>query len=442
MSESSQPDAVLAQAESLRQQGRHADARTMLEALLVEQPGHAETHYRLAQLAANAGNPRECRDHLQRACEIDPGNADYGLRFANVCERLAEPETALSAYRSVLQADPRNVGALIRVAELEMAAGHRDAAVDACQRVVLIQGPVAAALRDPRLPPPLRQTLQRIRSTLRDKYQELLGETRRYLSGRYAPQELERIDAALRSLGDTRAAGGHPLQKPEFLAFPGLEPRPWFDPGQFEWTEAVESNWQGIRDEYLALNPESEEFHPYIHPATGEARTLQGTDFSTLAGNRDWRAYHLNKAGWLDDPCARCPQTSALMRSLPLAEAAGYMPEVFYSVLQPGTEIIPHYGQTNVRLTVHLGLIVPESCGIKVADETRHWEPGRVLAFDDSFEHAAWNRGDSPRVVLIFEAWHPGLTGAEIDGLQHFFKTRSEWLARFADIAPQGSSHA
>jgi aspartate beta-hydroxylase len=39
------------------------------------------------------------------------------------------------------------------------------------------------------------------------------------------------------------------------------------------------------------------------------------------------------------------------------------------------------------RLTVHLGLRVPRGCSLRVAEETRAWEEGKCLVFDDSFEH-------------------------------------------------------
>ncbi|MDH3588256.1 MAG: aspartyl/asparaginyl beta-hydroxylase domain-containing protein [Gammaproteobacteria bacterium] len=442
MGNSDKINAALEQADALRRGGSHGEARAILLGLLNAEPQHPLVHYRLGQIAANLGDLEGCRTHLQSAHTADPGNIDYALRLGNVCERLRDLQAAIAAYRQVLAGDPRNVPALIRLADLAILLGDKETAVDACQRVVLIQGPVATALRDPRLPAPVRDTLTRIRLTLREKYQQLLSLTREYLAARYAPAELTRIDKALSAIGDTRARGGHAKQKPEFLAFPGLEPTAWFEREQFAWASRAEHSWETIRDEYLALNSAGPDFHPYIVETVGEARTLQGTDFSTLAGNRDWSAFHLNKAGWLEENCAQCPQTAELMKELPLAEAKGYMPEVFFSRLSPGTEIIPHYGQTNVRLTVHLGLIIPPNCGIRVGAETRHWQEGRLLAFDDSFEHAAWNRSDSDRVVLIFEAWHPDLKPAEIDGLQHFFETRSRWLSRFADISPQGGSHS
>ena len=52
---------------------------------------------------------------------------------------------------------------------------------------------------------------------------------------------------------------------------------------------------------------------------------------------------------------ALCPQTMAALRSLPLAAD---LPEgnICLSILEPGTELHPHCGPTNVRLRAHLGL--------------------------------------------------------------------------------------
>jgi aspartyl/asparaginyl beta-hydroxylase (cupin superfamily) len=49
---------------------------------------------------------------------------------------------------------------------------------------------------------------------------------------------------------------------------------------------------------------------------------------------------------------------------------------------------------------------------------TRRWTRGELLMFDDSYEHEAWNRGPSPRAVLIFDAWRPDLSAAERAALE------------------------
>jgi hypothetical protein len=43
-----------------------------------------------------------------------------------------------------------------------------------------------------------------------------------------------------------------------------------------------------------------------------------------------------------------------------------------------------------------------------------------VLVFDDSFEHEVWNHGDSVRIVLFMNFWHPCFTPAEIAVRERF----------------------
>jgi aspartyl/asparaginyl beta-hydroxylase (cupin superfamily) len=59
----------------------------------------------------------------------------------------------------------------------------------------------------------------------------------------------------------------------------------------------------------------------------------------------------------------------------------------------------------------------------------RHaWREGELFAFDDSFEHEAWNRAAEDRVVLIFEAHHPDLSAAERAAIEHAIGYRARWL--------------
>lgn len=36
-----------------------------------------------------------------------------------------------------------------------------------------------------------------------------------------------------------------------------------------------------------------------------------------------------------------------------------------------------------------------------------------ALVFDDSFLHHAWNNGEEPRVILLFDFFHPELEDSE-----------------------------
>ena len=89
-----------------------------------------------------------------------------------------------------------------------------------------------------------------------------------------------------------------------------------------------------------------------------------------------------------------------------------------FSYMEPNTHILPHKGYSRMVLRCHLPLIVPNpaDCGIRVGNETRHWEEGKLLIFDDSFEHEAWNKSNERRVVLMFDIPNPlwGYTAEEI----------------------------
>ncbi len=127
----------------------------------------------------------------------------------------------------------------------------------------------------------------------------------------------------------------------------------------------------------------------------------------------DWSALFLCENGKLfDQALARCPQTWDAVQAAPLPRIAN-SPTVFFSSLRPGARIAAHTGTHNTRLTCHLPLIVPPKCGIRVGNEVRTWEEGKLLIFDDFIEHEAWNESSQDRVVLIFDIWRPELTAQE-----------------------------
>ncbi len=45
----------------------------------------------------------------------------------------------------------------------------------------------------------------------------------------------------------------------------------------------------------------------------------------------------------------------------------------------------------------------------------RTWEEGKVIVFDDSFEHEVWNDSKQERIVLLLNFWHPDLSSLAID---------------------------
>jgi aspartyl/asparaginyl beta-hydroxylase (cupin superfamily) len=151
-------------------------------------------------------------------------------------------------------------------------------------------------------------------------------------------------------------------------------------------------------------------FEPYIKPESDRPNfNPRG-----LLNNADWSAFYLIRNGVeVADNAARCPNTMAALREVPMCQMKGRTPSVLFSLLRPGAHIRPHHGFTNVRLICHLPLLVPAGCGMRVGNETRPWHEGKLTIFDDSIEHEAWNSSDELRVVLLFDIWRPELSQIE-----------------------------
>jgi len=96
--------------------------------------------------------------------------------------------------------------------------------------------------------------------------------------------------------------------------------------------------------------------------------------------------------------------------------------------LPPHVSIRAHVGLTNARLRVSYGVFVPKTSGhgvgqqpavgIRVGNETRTWREGKALILDDSYEHSAWNNGDTDRIVLLADFWHPGMSRSQRRALE------------------------
>lgn len=76
----------------------------------------------------------------------------------------------------------------------------------------------------------------------------------------------------------------------------------------------------------------------------------------------------------------------------------------------PGAKTWAHCGPTNCRLRAQLGLLIPPGSHMRVANVTEVWKSGKIVVFDDSFEHQLINDGKSPLLLLSLDLWHPELT--------------------------------
>ena len=135
-----------------------------------------------------------------------------------------------------------------------------------------------------------------------------------------------------------------------------------------------------------------------------------------LAGRAPaWEALFFYRHGVrYDETHTLCPETSAVLDSIDLFRVPGQAPEILFSVLRPGTHILPHHGICNARSVMHLPLLVPSDCALNLVDvATRTWTEGEPMLFDDTYLHEAWNRSDSIRMILLMDCWNPHLSLAE-----------------------------
>uniref|UniRef100_A0A3P8WLS9 Aspartate beta-hydroxylase n=1 Tax=Cynoglossus semilaevis TaxID=244447 RepID=A0A3P8WLS9_CYNSE len=180
----------------------------------------------------------------------------------------------------------------------------------------------------------------------------------------------------------------------------GLRAQPWWTAKETGYTDLVkvlEKNWRTIRDEALSVMDQN----------TG----MFVPEEENLREKGEWGQYTLWQQGRkVGNACQGVPKTCALLERHP--EATGCKRgQIKFSVMQPGTHVWPHTGPTNCRLRMHLGLVVPkQGCRIRCTDQIREWEEGKVLIFDDSFEHEVWQDADSYRLIFIVDVWHPELT--------------------------------
>jgi len=186
-------------------------------------------------------------------------------------------------------------------------------------------------------------------------------------------------------------------------------------------------------------NLKSSAFH--THPKIDQAKKILEKNFKIIqkeslnleTGFRDytqgeytnihdgkWQSlkFYDERGNEISQNCKQCPETK---KTLDMIEnkAFGYIDHFhFFSALEPGTEIYPHFGSHNHKLRIHMGISGCEGTELAVGKETYHWKVGESVCFDDSFNHSVKHRGNKRRIVLITDIYHPELELEEIKFLE------------------------
>lgn len=211
------------------------------------------------------------------------------------------------------------------------------------------------------------------------------------------------FDVSTRNVRHIPSPYTHPMQYPPYL-LPGVPARTFYDPREFEWADVLEQSFPIIRDELMQL----------LATKGAGFRGYMSEQQQRLAGWNTFNFFFYGKKN--EENCALCPRTTAILESLPRFEKD----HIMFSALNPHSRIPPHTGPMNGILRAHLGLVVPDGCFIRVGADERTWEEGKLLVFDDSFEHEVWNHSDQVRIVLFMNFWHPCFSMQEIAVLEKF----------------------
>ncbi len=393
---------LLAEAAAAQRDGNPARAGTLYAQVLKIIPTHPAALNSAGVLALNEGDFARAVDFHGRATLADPHAPVLWVNLARAHRAAQNDFEERKALDKALSIDPTTFTAIVRKGELHERRGEEIEAMQSWQAALAcapdVQGDgiarVLAHARDY-----VRTRLDRLSAAM----DAGLADVRADASGR-----LRRVDACVdvmlgkRQVYTNVCAGVH---------VPFLPADEYFDRDQFPWLAAFEANADKIRAELVALlETGAPGFAPYVQMALGTPESK----WTPLDGQTAWSAYYLWHYGKpVADAHKRCPDTVAALADVPLVDLQSRMPNVFFSLMEPGAHIPPHTGVTNMRTIIHLPLIVPDGCWFRVGGETRFWREGEAIAFDDTIEHEAMNPTTALRAVLILDVWNPYLTAEE-----------------------------
>ncbi|MEE8455926.1 MAG: aspartyl/asparaginyl beta-hydroxylase domain-containing protein, partial [Limibaculum sp.] len=166
-----------------------------------------------------------------------------------------------------------------------------------------------------------------------------------------------------------------------YQARQGLVPdAPFIGNEHFPFLKEFEDRWEEIQAEVLEVL-KYRELLPGFHDVSPDQYRISTAD--------NWKTHFLYGFGKkLETNCKLAPVTADIIgRSRKIHTA-------FFSILAPGYHIPAHTGVTKGILRAHLGLVIPrerEKCRIRVGDEIKAWEAGKVFVLDDTYDHEVWN---------------------------------------------------
>jgi len=377
-----------------------AAADMLWEKVLDREPRHTQALTNLGLHALERGDADQAVRMLEAARLTAPTDLFVLMSLADARASCGDTDGEFEALQWALAVEPHFAPALFLKAQWYESRGEAAAACDTYRLALRAGRPDANWPGQQRIDSAHAADFVERHSRARQRrYDDVVAALRPGLSDEAAVERWREAAAIYAGRSQAYIAESRKLHVPRLPAIP------YFEPETFPALERLEAATDEIRSEVQQLlKMHGAEFRPYVALRPDEAVER----WEALNHSMRWSAYHLWHNGVpVDKHRERCPVTSELLCDADMCLLTGIAPEAFFSVLAPRTRIPPHTGDSNARVIVHLPLIVPRECRLRVGFEERELRAGRAVVFDDTLQHEVVNDGNDILVILVFDLWNP-----------------------------------
>jgi aspartate beta-hydroxylase len=405
--------------------GQVVGAELLYSALLQAHPKESAIVRRLARLANLRGDHERAVELLRKVHRTALGDSYVALELAQSLAASGQPIEAERTLQALVDREPDHAIAWLVLGRLLDIRGEKQGALKAWYQAV-VRSQRSGRWHDRESTPAqwlelVITAIERVRAGRRELFLGSYDDLR----ARYGASELRRVDRALTGwMRESDATPKDPRQRPRFFYFPGLPEGPFHDPMLQPWAHVLSDAFADIREEACALCSEPQTLPNFRDPPSGG----RGDEYVDGSGpSPAWKAFFLYRRGLpISGNHALCPRTSSAIESVELCRIDAEAPEILFSVLASRSHIKPHHGVSNIRLVMHLPLVVPPGCLFRIVDHGDHvWQEGQLVMFDDTYLHEAWNQADRARLVLLMDCWNPHLTPVERIAMKQLVETIS-----------------
>jgi aspartate beta-hydroxylase len=243
---------------------------------------------------------------------------------------------------------------------------------------------------------------------------------------------------------------------PSLLFLPGLRSLPFWtsnDGNRIAYNDPTVTKVVEYFQQPTIINTIRQEYLDVASQLDSDYLEDNGHPSQLHEGKWDWHSY-MNKGSIQGHFCQHFPKTTQILQQglrqqeqQDSKDDLDLYPQLlfegtpfgfcFFSTLHKKSKISSHTAPMNLRLRLHIPLIVPTTettttspsgdndrpvCGIRVGPFVRGWTEGKVLVLDDSYDHEVWNDTDENRVILLVDIWHPDIPPVEKKAIVDLFQ--------------------